>query len=275
MGEKRIFRIERRQGWALQSLSEVWPHRDLLWLLVQRDIKLRYRQTGLGVIWVVLQPLIPAVIFTVVFGRLAQMPSDGTPYLLFVFSSLLGWNLLAGSIARAGNSLVAHASLLTKVYFPRILIPIAGGLGVFVDLAVSLLLLVALLFYHGVGWHGGLLTAPLFLALIFFVATGVSLWLSALSVYYRDFVYVAPFMTQVWMYMSPVVFPVSIVPERWRVWYAFNPMVSGLEGLRWSILGRANLTIEMLVVSSVAAVVLFLSSLVFFERVQRSFADVI
>ncbi len=268
-------RIQASSGWASLQLAYLWRYRELLLILAQRDIKLRYKQTALGVIWVVLQPVIAALIFAVLFGRFAGLSSDGAPYLLFAFAGLLGWNYFANAVTRAGNSLVGQANLITKVYFPRLLIPLASTVAVLVDLVIALVVMVVLMALHGYGLSWQIVALPLFLLLITVLASGVSFWLSALGVYYRDFVFAMPFLIQVWMYASPVVFATSIVPERWRWLFALNPMVGAIEGVRWTLLGRSALDWQMVLVSVTIALAIFLSGLFFFRRVERTFADVI
>jgi lipopolysaccharide transport system permease protein len=272
---KPYIRIQPTSGWSALNLGDLWRYRELLFILAQRDIKLRYKQTALGVTWVILQPLIAAAIFAVVFGRLVGLSSDGAPYLLFAYVGVSAWNYFSGAVSRAGNSLVGQANLITKIYFPRLLMPLASTLSVLVDLAVSFVLLVVLMLLYRVvpGWE--VVTLPFFLLLITILAAGVSLWLSALGVYYRDFIFAMPFLIQVWLYASPVIFSTTEIPERWRWAFALNPMVAGIEGVRWAILGESVLTMQMTVISSAVAVLLFLSGLFFFRRVERTFADVI
>ncbi len=273
--EKPLIRIQPTRGWAAINLGDLWRYRELLFMLAQRDIKLRYKQTALGLIWVILQPLVASVIFAVVFGRLARLESDGMPYLLFAFTGLVGWNYFSDSVNRGGNSLVGQANLITKVYFPRLLIPLSSTVAVLVDLGVSLVALTLLMVIYRVLPTWQLLTLPFFLLLILLLAAGVSFWLSALGVYYRDFVFAMPFVIQVWMYASPVVFATSIIPVPWRPLFALNPMVGALEGLRWAILGTNTLTWEIVAVSVVTTLLLFFSGLFFFRRVERTFADVV
>ena len=242
-------------------------------MLALRDLKLRYKQTVLGVAWVVLQPLVSGVIFAVIFGRFAGLPSDGRPYLLFVFAGLLGWNLFAGILQRAGNSLVMEARLITKVYFPRLLIPCAAAAAALVDFVVSLAVMAALLAWHGV-WPGAwLLLLPVVVAIILALGIGASLWISALNVRYRDFMYALPFLIQVWMYASPVVYGLAMVPERWRGVFALNPLVGILEGLRTAMLGGGREVLVPLAMAAGMALVAVVSGAFFFRRVERGFAD--
>lgn len=262
-------------GWAALNLRELWQYHDLLLILAERDLKLRYKQTALGVIWVVLQPLLAALIFAVVFGRFGGLPSDELPYGLFVFSGLLPWNFLASAFTRAGNSLIADARLISKVYFPRLLIPLASTLAVWVDLLVTLAIFGILMavFQVPVSWR--LLALPALLLLATLLAVGVSLWLSALNVQYRDFMYAIPFLVQVWMYASPVVYATSIVPVGYRFIFSLNPAVGIIEGFRWALLGSSSLTASMLVTSLVVGLAALASGLYVFRRVERGFADVL
>lgn len=221
----------------------------------------------------VLQPIAAALIFAVIFGRLVHVPSDGFPYLVFTYVALLAWNYCASAVGRAGNSLVGQTSLVTKVYFPRVLIPFSGAMGALVDVVVSVLVALVMVALYGIPFSARLLAAPVFLALLVVVAMGTSLWLSALSVSYRDFIHATPFLLQVWMYATPVVYSTSLVPERWRWLFALNPMVGVVDGMRWSFLGAHSLTWITLLMSSLSAAALFFTGGYFFRRVERSFAD--
>lgn len=267
--------IEPTRGWAAVDLREMWKYRDLLMILAGRDIKLRYKQTILGVTWVVLQPLVAALIFTVMFGRFAKLPSDGHPYLLFVFTGIVIWNYFASVLQRAGNSLVTDARLITKVYFPRLIVPLASTFSAMIDLAVALTVLGVLMMIYGVTPTWRLLTLPLFIALAAVTATGVSLWLTALNVRYRDFVHAMPFILQVWMFASPVAYATSIVPERWRALYGLNPAVAFIEGARWSVLGTSSITPQTVAVAVALATAVFVGGAFFFRRVERGFADIV
>ncbi|HEX2721558.1 MAG TPA: ABC transporter permease [Gemmatimonadaceae bacterium] len=265
--------IEPSSGWAALNLRELWIYRDLLMILAGRDVKLRYKQTGLGVTWVILQPLVAAGIFTVMFGRFAKLPSDGHPYLLFVFSGVLIWNYFAAVLQRAGNSLITDSRLITKVYFPRLAIPLASTFSALIDLGVSLVVLALFLLFFGVAPTWRLVVLPFFVALAALTATGVSLWLSALNVKYRDFVHAMPFLLQVWMFASPVAYATTIVPERWRLLYSVNPAVTFIEGARWSILGNSSVKPEMVAVTTIVSIAVFVAGAFFFRRVERGFAD--
>ena len=269
------FVIRPTKGWAALNLRELWSYRDLLVILIGRDIKLRYKQTALGIAWVVLQPLIAALIFAAIFGRLAKLPSDGMPYLLFVFCGLTAWNYFSQALQRAGNSLVSNAQLVSKIYFPRLLIPLAHTLAVLVDFVVMLLVLFVMMAIYHVAPSIRILALPVFLLLATLTATGVALWFSALGVKYRDFMYALPFLVQVWMYASPVVYPMSLIPARWQLWFALNPATGFIEGFRWSVLGTGAFDQRLLLITIAVSIVSFLSGTFFFRRVERSFADVI
>jgi lipopolysaccharide transport system permease protein len=267
--------IEPTSGWAAVNLRELWKYRDLLMILAGRDVKLRYKQTVLGVIWVVIQPLVAALIFTLMFGRFAKLPSDGHPYLLFVFAGVAVWNYFAGVLQRAGNSLITDSRLITKVYFPRLAIPLASTFSALIDLAVSLVVLGVLMMVYRVSPTWRILTLPLFIGLAAMTATGVSLWLAALNVRYRDFVHAMPFMIQVWMFASPVAYATTIVPEQWRLLYGLNPAVAFIEGTRWAILGSSSITPQIVAVAVAFSTAVFVGGAFFFRRVERGFADTV
>jgi len=275
MAESTQLVIEPTRGWAVLKLGEVWEYRELLYFLVWRDVKVRYKQTALGVLWVVLQPLVATVIFTVVFGNLAKIPSGNLPYPLFAFAALLPWNYFAGALTRAGTSLVNNANLITKIYFPRLIIPLAGVINGLVDFGISLIVLVALMIYYGVVPNAAVLLLPFFLLMAIGTALGVSLWLAALGVQYRDVNYLLPFLSQVWMYATPVVYPASLFPERWRPLLGLNPMAGVVEGFRWALTGSGDAPGPLLLVSVGIIVVLLVSGLVFFRNTERTFADVV
>jgi lipopolysaccharide transport system permease protein len=267
--------IRATRGWSPLELSELWKYRDLLWMLASRDVKLRYKQTALGIAWVVLQPLVAALIFAVIFGHFGRMPSDGNPYVLFVLSGLLPWNFFAGALQRAGNSLIADARLISKVYFPRLLVPLASTAAVLIDFAVTLVVFGALMAVFRIPLTWRLLALPLFLALTLITAVGVSLWLSALNVQYRDFMYALPFVVQIWMYASPVVYATSLIPEQWRSVFSLNPAVGFIEGFRWSLLGSHTLEPAMVAAAMAAAVASLVSGAYVFRRIERGFADIL
>ncbi len=261
--------------WAAFDLRELWAYRDLLSILTERNLKLRYKQTALGVVWVVLQPLIAALIFAVIFGGFADLPTDGSPYLLFAFAGTIAWNLFSNSITRAGNSLVGDANLISKVYFPRMIIPMASIAAVVVDFFIGLAVMGVLLVLYQQPLTPAILALPLMILLALMLSLGLSLLISALNVYYRDFTYVLPFVMQVWMYASPVAYSASIVPEQLQPLYALNPMVGVILGFRWSLLGEIPFPTFPLLISVIAAVAFLIIGALVFQRVQQSFADVI
>ena len=268
-------RIEPTRGWVALRLHEVFAYRELLFFLVWRDLKVRYKQTILGVAWAVLQPLLTMLVFALFFGRLARVPSDGVPYSLFAYTGLVPWTFFATGLTMASNSLVGSANLITKVYFPRLTIPLATVLAALVDLALAFPLLFGLMWWHGVWPTAQVVWLPVFIALAFATALGVGLWLSALNVHFRDVRHVVPFLTQLWMFATPIAYPSSLLPEQWRTLYALNPMVGVVEGFRWALLGANTRPGPMILVSSLAAVTLLVSGAFFFRRMERTFADVV
>ena len=263
------------RGWQPIDLPELWRYRELLWILAARDVKLRYRQTALGVLWAVIQPFSTMVVFSFFFGHLAGIPSDGIPYPVFTYCALLPWQLFATSILQAGNSLVGSQHLITKVYFPRLIIPVSSMVSCVLDFAISLVVLLALMLYYGIRPGAAILALPFFLLLALASALSVGLWLSALNVKYRDARYTIPFLTQFWMFVTPVAYPSSLIPERWRWLYGLNPMTGVVEGFRWSLLCRAQAPGPMVLVSAVTVAALLIGGLFYFRRMERSFADVV
>lgn len=253
---------------------ELWRFRDLFLVLAERDIRLRYRQTALGIVWVILQPLAASLIFAAIFGLFAKLPSDGAPYLLFVFAAMLPWNLFSGGVQRAGNSLIANAGLVTKIYLPREIIPIASVSAVVLDFVVAGVVMLGLMLLYGAPLTWAVLVALPLAVLTLVVTVGVSLFFSALNVYYRDFSYALPFILQIWMYGSPVVYSSSLVPDRWQLLYGLNPMVGVIGGFRWAFLGGSPPTIA-LAESLIVSLLMLLVGASIFKRVERSFADVI
>jgi len=262
-------------GWPELNLHELWDYRDLLIILLMRDIKLRYKQTALGVLWVILQPLLTSLILAVVFGVFADLPSGDVPYLLFVFAGMLPWNVFSGALQRAGNSLVTDERLISKVYFPRMAIPIASSGAVVFDFLVAfVVLLVFLAAYQAVlTWQVVLIPVLLLLTLI--VSVGISLFFSALNVYYRDFMYMLPFIVQVWMYASPVAYSADLISGPARVLFALNPMFGIIQGFRWALLDAGDFSPFALGITAIEAGVLFVIGAMVFQRVERNFADVI
>ncbi len=257
------------------ALGELWAHRELLAFFAWRDLKVRYKQTVLGVAWALLQPAFMMVVFSVFFGNLAKVSSDGLPYPIFAYCGLLPWQLFAYALVNAANSLLANERLVTKVYFSRMSLPISSVLAGLVDFAIAFALLLALMGYYGCAPSRAIIALPFFLLLAVGAAVAVGLGLSALNVRYRDVRYTLPFLTQVWLFATPIAYPSSLVPERWRALYAFNPMVSVVDGFRWALLGAAPPQAHTIVVSSLVVAVGLFASLRYFLRVERSFADVV
>jgi lipopolysaccharide transport system permease protein len=267
--------IEPRRGLLNIDVGTLWQYRELLYFLVWRDVKVRYKQTIIGMAWVVLQPVLTMIVFTLVFGRFAKIPSDGIPYPVFIFAALLPWNLFASSIGRGGDSVVQHANLISKVYFPRLVLPIAGVISPVIDFGVAFVVLIAMMAGYGIAPSAGVLALPLFVLLAMLTALAVSLWTSALNVRYRDVGHAIPFLIQLWMFASPVAYPVSIVPERWRLLYSLNPMAGVIEGFRWALLGKENFDAQVAAVSACAVVMLLVPAAIYFRKTERTFADVI
>jgi lipopolysaccharide transport system permease protein len=270
-----IIRIRPSQGWRALNLAELWRYRELLWFLAARDVKLRYKQTALGVTWAVIQPLFTMIILSVFFGRLAGMPSDGVAYPLFTLCGLLPWHLFAYALTQSSNSVVNEQRLITKVYFPRLIVPVASVMSGLVDVGVTFILLLGMMAWYGTtpGW--AVITVPLFVLLAAAAALGVGLWLAALTVQYRDFRYTIPFLTQFWMFASPVAYPSSLVPEPWRALYGLNPMAGVIEGFRWGLVGKGPPPWGLVGVSVVTVTALVTGGLFYFRRLERTFADMV
>jgi len=262
-------------GWPLPRLMEIWEYRELVYFLVWREIKVRYKQTALGIAWAVIQPFFTMVVFSVFFGRLGKIPSDGLPYPLFAFCALLPWQLFAFALTESANSVVANQRLITKVYFPRLIIPIVSVLVGLADFMVAFTVLLAMVAYYGIVPGAAFWTIPVWVALAVMTAFGVGLWLSALNVRYRDIRYTLPFLTQIWMFASPVAYSSSIVPDAWRPLYALNPMVGVVEGFRWALLSQGGAPGIMVAVSAVTVALITISGLFYFRRTERAFADLV
>lgn len=268
-------RIRPSRGLFHLDLHAVWQYRELLVFLVWRDAKVRYKQAVIGAGWAVFQPLMSMLLFTVIFSSLAKLPSDGIPYPLFAYAGLLPWNFIAQATSRSGTSLVGESHLISKVYFPRLIIPLAAASAPAMDLLCGLVMIIPLMLWFGItpGWQWVFFPFFAFIALL--AALAVSLWFSALHVKFRDVGHVIPFFVQIWMFASPVVYPVSLIPERWRALYSLNPVVGVVEGFRWSLLGQHAPSFETIGPSVCIVLVLFVSGIVYFKRMERTFADVI
>jgi lipopolysaccharide transport system permease protein len=268
-------RIEPPRGWLAVRLDEVWQYRELLYFFVWRDVKIRYKQTVIGIAWVVLQPLMTMGVFTLFFGRLAKLPSDGLPYPVFYLAALVQWSYFAMALQSGTNVVVENQRLITKVYFPRILLPVSSVVAGLLDFSIVFVVLLAMTLKFGIipGVH--VLFLPLFLMLAVATALGAGLWLSALNALYRDVRYVTPFLVQFWMIASPVVYPSSLVPSRWRWLYGLNPMSGVIEGFRWALTGHGQLSVPLLLTSAVMVLAVLLGGLIFFQRMEGTVADLV
>lgn len=270
--EVTLITANRRRMWL--NFRELFNYRELLFVLTARDLKVRYKQTALGIFWALLQPLANMLLFTVIFGRLAKLPSDGFPYPIFVFAGLLPWTFFANSISASAESIVVARALITRVYFPRIIIPLTSVCTALVDFAIASSILLMLMLFYGVGWSLNLLLAPLFIMVLAFTALGVGSMLAALNVSYRDFRYLVPFGVQFWMFASPVVYPSSMIPEKWQWLYHVNPIAGIIDGIRSVFLG-IPFNWMALSTSMLASIVIFMTGVMMFERTERRFADII
>jgi lipopolysaccharide transport system permease protein len=268
-------RIAPPGGWLSVDLKELWGARELLYFFVWRDIKVRYKQTAIGAAWVVIQPFMTMVVFSLFFGKLAKIPSNGLPYPIFYYSALLPWTYFAGALQQATNVVVDQQHVITKVYFPRLVLPLSAVTSGLLDFAISFLVFVGLMFWYHIKPGPALLLFPLFLLLAFLTALGVGLWLSTLNALYRDVRYVVPFLVQFWLFASPVAYPSSLVPERWRWLYGLNPMAGVIEGFRWSLTGQGQPPTLMLAASFAAVVLLVVGGMFFFHRMEGTIADVV
>jgi lipopolysaccharide transport system permease protein len=273
--ETPIVRIEPSRGWISLNLRALWEYRELLYFLIWREVKIRYKQTVFGLAWVILQPLITILIFTVVFSHFARIPSDGIPYPVFAYTGLLPWSYFASAVGRAGSSLLSDAQLLEKVYFPRPIIPLSSVVSPLVDFLFGFILLLGMVVLYGYVPSIGVAALPLFLLLAAVTALAVGLWLAPLNVRYRDIGHTLPFLIQIWMYASPVIYPVSAVPEKWKLLYSLNPMVGVIEGFRWALLGNAVPDYTAMVASALVVIVLLFGGMAYFRRMERTFADVV
>jgi lipopolysaccharide transport system permease protein len=267
--------IEPRKGWVPADLKEIWNYRELLYFLTKRDIQVRYKQTVLGGLWAIIQPAFTMIVFTLFFGQLAKMPSEGIPYPIFVYAGLLPWTYFANAVSASGNSLVGSSNLITKVYFPRIMIPASAALAGLLDFAVAVLVLAVLMVYYQFLPGAAILVFPGLVALTFLCAVSTGLWLSALNVQFRDIRYVIPFVIQIWLFVSPVIYPVSLVRENLQWVLAINPMVGVIHAYRASLLGHQPIDWSLLGISTMMIIALFLSGLYYFRRMERTFADVV
>jgi lipopolysaccharide transport system permease protein len=270
-----VRRIQPSNGWVPISLSELWEYRELFLFIVWRDFKVRYKQTVLGALWAVIQPVTTMVVFSIFLGKLANVPSDGVPYPIFSFSGILPWNLFATGMHVSSMCLVLSAHLIPKVYFPRIVLPTAGVLTGLVDFCIAFVVLLGMMVWFGIAPTVNVIWLPCFLLLAMVSALGIGLWLAAINVHYRDVMYILPFFMQIWMFATPVVYPSSLLGEPWHTIYALNPMVGVVEGFRWALLGTATAPSGLILVSSAVAILILISGAFVFRRMEKSFADMI
>jgi len=267
--------IKPTSGWSALNLKDLWLYRELVYFLTWRDLKVRYKQTLLGASWAIMQPFLTMVVFSIFFGDLANVPSDGVPYPIFSYVALIPWTLFSKALQDASRSLVANRHMITKVYFPRMILPLASVLAGVVDFMLAFVVLLGMMVFYRITPTANTWMLPLFLLLAIITAIGVGLWLSALNVLYRDINYVLPFLTQFWMFLTPIAYPASMIPERWRVLYALNPMTGVVEGFRWALLGTGQPPGLMTAVSALVALVLLITGMFYFKRMERLFADMV
>lgn len=273
--QAQTIQIAPASAWPRIELRELWRYRELLYFLTWRDLKVHYKQTALGAAWAVIQPLFMMIVFSVFFGKLARVPSDGVPYPVFTFCALLPWQVFANALTASSNSLVSNQNLITKVYFPRLVVPISAVLGGLVDFAIAFVILIGMLVFYGIvpGWQ--IVALPAFILFAIMTALAVGLWLSALNVQYRDVRYTINFLIQFWLFATPVAYPSSIVPEKWRVLYGLNPMAGVVEGFRWCLLSQRESPSPLVFVSALVVLVLLVGGLFYFRRMEQQFADVV
>lgn len=270
-----VIRIEPSKGWVALQLKELWAYRELLYFLIWRDIKVRYKQTALGAAWAIIQPVFTMIVFSLFFGRLAKVPSDGIPYPIFAYAALVPWTFFSHGLSQASNSLVGSSNLLKKVYFPRLSVPIASVLSGLIDFLIAFLVLLGMMLYYGIHPTLNVIWLPFLLLLTVVTSLGVSLWLSALNVHFRDVRHVLPFLTQFWLFATPIAYPSSLLSEQWRTLYSINPMVGVVEGFRWALLGVETGPGPMIIVSSLASLALLVGGVFYFRRLEKTFADVV
>jgi lipopolysaccharide transport system permease protein len=270
-----VVRIAASRGWVSLGIRELWEYRELLYFLTWRDLKVRYKQTVLGAAWAIIQPFLTMVVFSLFFGRLARMPSDGIPYPVFSYAALVPWTFFANGLSQSSLSMVASANLIKKLYFPRLVVPISSVLSGFVDFVLGFAVLLGMMWYFAVRPTGNIVWLPAFLLLALVSSLGVGVWLSALNVRFRDVRYTVPFLTQLWLFATPIAYPSSLLPDTWRPLYGLNPMAGVVEGFRWALLGTDTAPGPLILVSAAAALVLLVSGVYYFRRMERTFADVV
>lgn len=275
ISENIVVIIRPTKGWVTINLRELWSYRELLFFLVWRDIKIRYKQTAIGATWAILQPFLTMLVFSIFLGRLAGIPSDGIPYPVFTFTALLPWQLFSYALIESSNSLITNERLVTKVYFPRLIIPLSAVLAGLADFAIAFGVLVVMMLFFRITPSIAVFTLPFFILLAIMTALAVGLWLSALNVQYRDVRYVIPFLNQFWLLATPIAYPSSLIPEPWRALYGLNPMAGVVEGFRWALLNKTSDITSLLIISIIIVIVLLIGGLAYFRRMERTFADII
>ena len=270
-----IIRISSSTSWLALRLGELWNHRELLYFFVWRDVKVRYKQTAIGAAWAIIQPLLTVFTFTIIFDKFAKMPSDGLPYPVFSYAALLPWNYFAKSLNGSIGSVVESANLITKVYFPRLLLPIAATVSGLIDFGISFIFLLVMMAWYGILPTWGALLLPGFILLAMLTALSVGLWLAVINVRFRDVGQVTSFLIQIWLFASPVAYPVSVVPEKWRALYSLNPMAGVIEGFRWVLLGKQMPDIVSIITSIAVVLLLLVGGIIFFKRMENTFADIV
>lgn len=273
--QEEVIILRPTRGWAALNLRDLWRFRELAFFLTWRDVIVRYKQTVLGAGWAILQPLINMVVLSVIFGNFAKMPTEGIPRPVFTFAALLPWGLFSKALSDAGRSMLSNRSMITKVYFPRLIIPLSSVLGGVVDFSIQFVILLGMMLFYQIYPTSAVWTLPLFLLLALVTALGFGLWISSLNVMYRDVNYVLPFLTQLWLLVTPVAYSAGVVPEQWRFLYALNPMVGVVEGFRWALLGAETPPGPNLIISSVIAVLVLVTGMFYFRRMERTFADMV
>jgi lipopolysaccharide transport system permease protein len=268
--------IQPVKGLVSLNLKDIWKYRELVYFLTWRDLKVRYKQSVLGILWAILQPLLNMVVFTVIFGNLAKLPSDGLPYPIFSYTATVPWAFFAAALSTTARSMLTSGNMISKIYFPRMIVPFASVLANLVDFAIAFVILIGMMFFYNIIPSINMLFLPLFLLLAIVIAMGVGLWLSALVVMYRDFGYILGFIPTFWMYLSPVVYPSSMIPEKWRLLYSLNPMTGVIEGFRWALLGTpVAVTPLMFAASAAISVLVFVTGMFYFRRMERVFTDML
>jgi lipopolysaccharide transport system permease protein len=270
-----VFRIQPSKGWVPLKLHELWEYRELIYFLIWRDVKVRYKQTVLGAAWAIIQPFFTMVVFSLFFGQLAKIPSDGVPYPIFSYAALVPWTFFANGLSQAPNKLVGSANLIKKVYFPRLAIPVSAVLSGTVDFILAFFILLGMMLYYDIIPTVNTLWLPLFVLLALVTSLGVGLWLSAMNVQFRDVQSVVPFLTQFWLFATPIAYPSSLLREPWRTLYSLNPMVGVVEGFRWALLGTITAPQLIIIVSALIALVLLIGGVFYFRRMEKTFADLV